>query len=160
VGPIFEEIPADKSFTVAVVRFVDYATILSASRKSIYTEVKMKVERVLRSASPSAGPEKNLTVILGGGSVQLSSGVIVKKNLDQGAESGIQPGHRYLAFLVHQKDGDYFYCAKSWDLSTGVAVPTYPSDVVKARNGTSRFAGMPERRFIAAVRAILSTEAR
>lgn len=84
----------------------------------------------------------------------------MRENLDQDAESGIQPGHRYLAFLFHDNDGDYFYCTKSWDLSSGVAVPTYPFDVRLAKSGTSRFTGMPEDTFIAAVRIVLSSVAR
>jgi len=160
VGPIFEEIPTDKSLTVALVQFAGYTTIRSASRRSIYTEVRMNVEQVLRDPSETVRPRTALTVILGGGSLRLPSGQIVRKNLDQGAESGIQPGHRYLAFLYHENDGDYFYCVKSWDLSSGVAVPTYPFDVHKANNGASRFAGMQEENFLAAVRGILSSGAR
>lgn len=160
VGPIFQEIPTDKTFTTALAQFADYTTIRSASGRSIYTEVRMNVEEVLRDPSAAVRTGMALTVILGGGSLQLPSGQILRKNLDQGAESGIQPGHRYLAFLHYENDGDYFYCAKSWDLSSGVAVPTYPFDIQKANNGASRFAGMPEAQFIAAVRDILSSEAK
>jgi hypothetical protein len=160
VGPIFQEIPIDKTLTTALVRFADYTTIRSASGRSIYTEVRMNVEEVLRDPSATVRTGMTLTVILAGGSLQLPSGQILRKNLDQGAESGIQPGHRYLAFLHHENDGDYFYCAKSWDLSSGVAAPTYPFDIQKAKNGASRFAGMPEAQFIAAVRGILSSGAK
>jgi hypothetical protein len=160
VGPIFQEIPADKTLTTALVEFADYTTIRSASGRSIYTEVSVNVEQVLRDPSATVRTGTALTVILGGGSLELPSGEILRKNLDQGAESGIQPGHRYLVFLYHENDGDYFYCAKSWNLSGGFAVPTYPFDVQKAKNGASRFAGMPEAQFIAAVRGILSSGAK
>ena len=126
MGPIFQEIPTDKTLTTALVGFANYTTIRSASGRSIYTEVSVNVEQVLRDPSATVRTGMTLTVILGGGSLELPSGQILRKNLDQGAESGIQPGHRYLAFLSHENEGDYFYCAKSWDLSSGVAVPTYP----------------------------------
>ncbi len=160
VGPIFQDVPTDKSLTAAVVQFADYTTIRSARRRSIYTEVRMNVAQVVRDPAGTVEPGTAVTVILGGGSLRLPSGQIVRQNLDQGAESGIQPGHRYLAFLYHYSAGDYFACVKTWDLSGGVAVPTYPFDKSKAKNGASRFAGMPERQFIDAVRGILSPEAR
>jgi hypothetical protein len=160
VGPIFQDIPTDKSLTAAVVQFADYTTIRSARRRSIYTEVRMNVEQVLRDPLGTVQPGTALTVILGGGSLRLPSGQIMRENLNQGSESGIQPGYRYLAFLYHYSAGDYFDCVKTWDLSSGVAVPTYPFDKLNAVNGTSRFAGMPEGQFIDAVRGILSSEAK
>jgi hypothetical protein len=118
VAPIFQEIPASKGETVALVHFADYTTILSASRKSVYTEVRMDVEQVLQDPSGTVRPGKALTVVLGGGSLRLPSGKIVRRDLDQGSETGLQPGHRYLAFLFYSKNGgDYFECVKSWDLS-------------------------------------------
>jgi len=107
----------------------------------------------------SAQTGKTLTVVLGGGTLRLPSGEIVQRNLDLG-DYGIQPDHRYLAFLGYEKDGEYFSWLKSWDLSSGVAVPTYPFDIQKAKDGTSRFAGMPADNFVAAVRRILSPGAR
>lgn len=135
VGPIFEEIPTSKQTTVALVQFVDYVTIRSASRKSIYTEVRMNVEQVLQDPSGTVGAGKPLTVIFAGGTLRLPSGQILREYVRQGAETGIQPG-RYLA----------------------VAVATYPFDLQKVSNGTSRFAGMPEDKFIAAVRDILASK--
>jgi hypothetical protein len=50
-----------------------------------------------------------------------------------------------------------FEWGKSWDLTTGVAVPTYPLDIKLEAAGKSRFAGMPEDNLLAAVKAILSS---
>jgi hypothetical protein len=142
-------IPIYRNLTAAVVQFADYRTIRSASRRSIYTEVKMNVEQVLRDPSGTVQPGKDLTVILAGGALRLSSGQIVKEYLDEDAQSGLQPGHRYLSFLNYAKDGgDYFGCEKSWLLSGGTAVPT---------SGPAPVAGMPEGEFIAAVRDVLSS---
>jgi hypothetical protein len=157
-APIFEEIPASKQTTVAVVQFADYVTIRSAGRKSIYTEVRMNVERVLQDPSGTVGAGNSLTVIFGGGTLRLPSGKILREYTRQGAETGIQPGRRYLAFLNYDKNGDYFGCEKTWGLSGGVAVATYPLDLQKMTNGTSRFAGMPEDNFIAAVTDVLSSK--
>lgn len=158
VGPIFEEIPTFKGLTVAIVRFADYRTIRSARRRSVYTEIRMNVEQVLEDPSRKVRPGGDLTVILAGGSLNLRSGAILQRDLEQGSECGIQPGGRYLAFLSYAPNGgQYFDCTKTWGLSGGVATPTYPFDLRNAGSGTSHSAGMPEAQFIAAVREVLAS---
>jgi hypothetical protein len=44
---------------------------------------------------------------------------------------------------------------KSWDLTSGLAVPTYPLDVQKVEEKTSHYAGMSEDKFISAVKSAL-----
>jgi hypothetical protein len=156
LGPRFEEIPAYGDLTIALVQFAGYRAILSASKKTIYIEARMNVEQVLRDPSGTAGPKRPVTIGIAGGSVILPSGQIIRRNLRQPEICGIRPGHRYVAFLAYESALGLFECVKTWDLSTGFAVATYPFDVLKAREGTSRFAGLPEDRFVAAVKAILS----
>jgi hypothetical protein len=158
LGPIFEEIPAFGDLTIALVQFSDYRTILSTSKKTIYIEARMNVEQVLRDPSGTAGPKRPVTIGIAGGSVILPSGQIIQRNLRQTEVCGIRPAHRYLAFLAYENALELFECIKTWDLSTGVAVATYPFDVLKAKEGTSRFAGLPEDQFVAAVKAILSPQ--
>jgi hypothetical protein len=155
LGPIFEEIPAYGDLTVALVQFADYRTLLSASKKTIYIEVRMNIEQVLRDPSGTARPKRKVTIGIPGGSVILPSGQIIQQGLRQAEVCGIRPRHRYLAFLAYEHALELFECAKTWDLSTGVAVATYTFDVSKAKEGTSRFAGLPEDQFVAAVKAML-----
>jgi hypothetical protein len=117
----------------------------------------MSVKQVLKDPFETARPGQDLTVILGGGSLQLPSGRIITRNLDLG-DFGIQPGHRYLAFIGYEKAGSYFSWLKSWDLTNGVAVPTYPFDVQKAKEGASHYAGMQQDEFISAVESALSAD--
>jgi hypothetical protein len=105
--PFSEEIPAYKGITIAVVEFEDYTVIQSASQRSVYTEVRMSVEQVLKDQSAAARAGQDLTVILGGGSLRLPSGRIITRDLDLG-DFGIQPRHRYLAFIAYEKTGTYF----------------------------------------------------
>ncbi len=155
LGPIFEEIPAYGDLTVALVQFAGYRTILSASKKTIYIEVRMNVEQVLRDPSGTARPKSTVTIGIAGGSVMLPSGRIIQQGLKQAEICELRPRHRYLAFLAYESALELFECTKTWDLSTGVAVATYPLDVSKAKEGTSRFAGLPEDQFVAAVKAML-----
>jgi hypothetical protein len=154
-GPIFEEIPDWGALTVALVQFADYQTILSASKKTIYIEVHMDVEQVLRDPSGTARQKLSVTVGVAGGTIRLPSGEVIQRGIRQTELCGIRPGGRYLAFLGYDKASELFQCLKTWDLSTGVAVATYPFDLLKAKEGTSRFAGLPEDQFMAAVSAAL-----
>ncbi len=150
------EIWTNSGMTIAVVQFADYKIIRSARAKAIYTEITLKAEQVLRDPSATVQPGKTLTVLLPGGYLRLPSGQIVHGDLAAGYY-GIQPGHRYLAFMDYRNGPACFEWGKSWDLSNGVAVPTYPLDVRMAANGESRFAGMPEDTFITAVKDMLSS---
>lgn len=49
---------------------------MSASKKSIYTEVQMNVEEVLRDPAGTIRLGTPLTIILGGGSLQLTTAII------------------------------------------------------------------------------------
>jgi hypothetical protein len=144
---------------VALVQFANFTTIRSASGRSVYTEVTMNVEQVLKDPSGTVQRGKALPVALGGGTLRLPSGRILQWSLRLGDDDGIEPGHRYVAFLHYQKEGEYFEWMKSWDVSSGVAVPTDPCDIRKAKEGTSGFAGMSEDNFVAAVKGILSAAA-
>jgi hypothetical protein len=155
--PMFEEIPVSYGpLTTVLVQFASYTTIRSASGKSIYTEVRMDVQEGLKDPSGTVRAGEALTVILGGGSLRLPSGKIVREYLDQDSDLGLEPGHRYLAFIAYEKDGDYFDGEKCWNLTTGFAVPEDPSDLKLAREGNSHFAGMPEDKFLLAVKEMLS----
>lgn len=157
-------IPIYRNLTAAVVRFADYRVIRSARGRSIYTEVRMSVEQVLRDPSGTVRAGKDLTVILAGGSLRLSSGEIVKEYLNEDTQSGLQPGHRYLVFLSYSKGGgDYFGCEKSWLLSGGTATPTSGRSqfvVPVPISGPAPVAGMTEGEFIAAVREVLLSSAK
>jgi hypothetical protein len=59
--------------------------------------------------------------------------------------------------VSYQASGKYYIYDKSWDLSNGVAEPNTAADAARAKRGVSRFAGLPEDKFLAAVRNELAT---
>lgn len=155
-GPVEQEIPTTKNLTVAPMRFAGYAVVLSGSGNSVYTEIRMNVEQVLQDPSGKAHAGQAVTVILGGGSVTRASGEMVRRDLGQDTQCGLRPGDRYTAFLAYHAAGDFFECVKTWGLTNGKAEPTYPTDVLNAKSGTSRYAGMAEPQFLDAVRSALA----
>jgi hypothetical protein len=102
---------------VVVGRFTRFVTRLSASRKSPYTEVHMDVEQVLQDKAGGLAPGKVVTVILGGGSLQMPDGKVVRRDVEQERQFGIQPGHRYVLFLSRQQEADFYTYDKSWELT-------------------------------------------
>jgi hypothetical protein len=142
IGPEIE--PSD---VVAVVTFDDYQPYLSASGRSLYTEIRLGVERILR-ADASVGSPAALTLIYPGGTANTPSGVIsYGSNLDKPFE--LQPHHRYVVFLRHLASGDFYSLDQSWELSGGVVYPNSAGNVERAKAGASLYSGMREDEFLA-----------
>jgi hypothetical protein len=146
------EIPTD-SDVVAVVYFEDYQVYLSRAKRSIYTEISLQVERILKGdAAVTSGDY--LTVILPGGTIKTSSQIISYGSLNDPLE--LQPQHRYVVFLERAHEKDSYIINKSWELRNGAAFPNSQDDKVREYHHTSLFAGMPEGEFISNVLAAVS----
>ena len=143
----------ERADLVAVVTFDDYQPYLSASGRSLYTEVRLGVERLLTTDSPDAHP-RTLALIYLGGAADTPHGVIsYGGNLDRPFE--IQPHHRYVVFLRHFKSGNFFTLDRSWELKGGVVYPNSAASVQRAEAGTSRCSGMREGEFLAVLPSLV-----
>jgi hypothetical protein len=137
------------SDAVVVGDFVDYHAYLSTTHRSIYTEISVKVERVLKDTPKPILVGANIYVLEPGGAVRLANGITVREDLERAFS--IQPGERYLMFLSYNADGDFYTLTKAWLLVDGTAAPVAPDDVERARRGRSAYAGMPEGQFLNSV---------
>jgi hypothetical protein len=81
-----------------------------------------------------------LPVLFIGGSAVLPTGVSVTYGIPQ-TEDSIVFGHRYLAFLHFNPKGQHFELEKTWDISSGKAVPDSAEDKERVRTGHSYVAG-------------------
>jgi hypothetical protein len=138
---------------VAVVTFDDYQPYLSASARSLYTEVRLGVERMVKAGTGGLA-RPSLILIYPGGTARTPSGVITYgSNLDQPFD--LQPHHRYVVFLRHETAGDYYSLVQSWELRGDVVYPNTAGNVRRAKAGESLYSGMPEDAFIALLRALI-----
>ena len=160
-GFVFDEGPdvgpeIGKSDVIAVVKFDNYQPYLSSSRWSIYTEVRLIAEHIVRF-DPPASPPQTLTLIYPGGTIKAPSGTVsYGNNLDRPHD--LQPYHRYVVFLRHVVAGDFYWLDKSWELRHGVVYPNSPSNVERAKAGTSLYSGMREEEFLALLPSLVNRQ--
>jgi len=90
------EIPDVPDRAILIATFATHRSVLSASEKSIYTEITMRVQQVFedRTASGSLAPHKNVTLMLIGGTVALRSGRVLSDHV-QPSEPLFDPQRSY-----------------------------------------------------------------
>jgi hypothetical protein len=148
-----EEVPEPGTLAVLLGTFEDYGTFLSASRRSICTEEHVRVDRVIRAAGPNIAPGRVITVLELGGTVRFSNKVI--EHFAGPRSEVLVPGQRYLLYLRYEAERDCYSVAKVWELLDGKATPFASEDIVLARQGLSKYAGMGEEDFLSAVSVVV-----
>lgn len=141
---------------VGIVQFERYYPILSKSKKSIYTEVALKVSSILKDATGAVNPSGELTMLMPGGTLRLISGAIVSRGITANNPYSIQPNGRYLMFMSYHREGAFFTEDKSWKIVNGRAMPNCVEDEIRAKTGRSIYAGLSEDRLIDVVKVALS----
>ncbi len=141
--------------TVLIGTFTDFKSIVSSSRKSVYTEVSVSVSYVFESANNDVAPGSAITVAVAGGSVRTEDGQVISCLTDP-AEFFIQPRKKYLFVLSYNPKGQFYTVAKDWDLSTGVVKANSQSEQVRADKGRSSLIGLTEQNLIPTLQIELS----
>jgi hypothetical protein len=102
--------------------FTKYRSVLSASEMSLYTEVTLHVDTVYDDQSGSGHPfaNKDITLLLSGGTVTLRSGSSLTHNTPP-REFSLQPDRRYLVVLSYHAAEDFYLVYDNWDISSGAA---------------------------------------
>lgn len=138
--------------------FDSFDTVLTPSHQSIYSEMHIAVEKVmLCNFAPCPQPGSTVDVFVPGGTVSLSNGS--KLSFLAGPRPyGLVPHHRYVLFLKHIAEGDFYLLDKSIDVTEGYASPNDPDDVVADQKGTWPFAQMNEPDLLNAVSEKLNAQ--
>jgi hypothetical protein len=150
--PPMSDLPIRFSDTI-VVGIVDrMQPYFSEDNWNIYKEYTITVKEVLRDANRLAlNPGSTIALDRMGGAIRLVSGGVIRQNVE-GNGGPLIAGHKYVLFLQYDARGSWFRSVKSWELWNGLAVPVDPGDIAAAQRGQSRFAGMTEANFVAAIR--------
>jgi hypothetical protein len=137
------EIPDLPSRAILTATFTDSRSILSASERSIYTEVTMRVEEVFedRTGSDHLVPHGDITIMFNGGTVSLRSGRILSDNA-QPLDVFLRPGRRYLLLLSYNSQGNWYEYGDSWDISNGVVRANTHRTQYLAKAGRSSLSGL------------------
>lgn len=149
------EIPDVLDRAVLTATFSAHRSVLSASEKSIYTEITMRVQQVFedKTGSGQLAPHKDITIILDGGTVVLGSGRILS-DYAQPPEPLFQPRRSYLLALQYQSEGDWYELKEDWDITDGVVRVNTGWGQYLAKQGRSRLNRLP----VEQLGAVLSEE--
>lgn len=141
-APEIQEIPG--SFWV-VGTFLRYDTY-EISTEGIYTEIHFRIDHTIGSAEEELPkPGAVIDIDIPGGTVLTSSGdVHHKTGWKEMYDHAPNPNGRYLIQLIHVSEGNFYKPVDYWEITAGVLKPMLPKDVVRARDGKSRLAGMSE----------------
>lgn len=139
------EIPSLSPNTAIVVGgFKSYHAVLSASHRSVYTEVRLEIEQVVKQGTDvHVSSATAVTVAIPGGSVSLAENGQVISYLTDDRQFGIEPNRTYLLVLSYESLGDFFTLKKNWDVTDGVVKPNSVLEIERATKGQSRLVGLP-----------------
>jgi hypothetical protein len=150
-----EVVPLDSVSAYVTGRFKDYRTVLSASGRSVYTEIHVSILRVVESGQAvQIAPPTEITVTIPGGTVERGNGEVISYLTDP-THYALRPAHSYLMLIKHQIDGDFYVVGHSWDTTNGIVEPNSIHDELRAKQGTSSLIGLGVDAAIAALRAKL-----
>jgi hypothetical protein len=137
-APEFPKIPGG---VWLVGKFESYSTFLSASKRSIYTEIHIRVQHVF--GNPTAEPTKGTTIDVArpGGTILAPWGDVASYWVDTPRVYDAQPGHVYLLLLKYHDAVGFYTEARRWDLTSGVATPDSELEEYRAKHGKSEING-------------------
>lgn len=148
------ELPVGESDAIVVARFTKHMPHLSPSGKSVYTEIILTPSVVIKSGAQALEAGTSISILESGGAIRASDGKILRSPVAL-HEFSLIPNHSYLAFLRFNTDGKFYELIKSWDLTTGTAVPNSTEDTQLAKENKSKYAGLSKQALIDEVKAKL-----
>jgi len=141
-GMFKTEIPPARNRVILTGTFTRHQSVLSASEFSLYSEVTIHVDGVYEDRGVSgAFPDKDITVIIGGGTVTLASGRVLTHDT-QPIRFSLQPDHKYLLVLEYYRAGEFYLVMDDWDISDGTVRPNTRPGEYRAQHGLSALSGL------------------
>ena len=146
------EIPDVPDRVIVTATFTKARSVLSASEKSIYTEITMHLDQVFedKTGSGRLAPHEDITLMMIGGTVALRSGRTLSDHVEP-SELSLQPNRSYLLVLQYQKDGDWYELDEDWDVTDGVVRGNSGRTQYLAKHGRSLLDGLPVQQISAAL---------
>jgi len=136
------EIAEGPNRVILTATFTKFRSILSASERSIYTEVALKIDEIFQDRSGQALTSgQEVTLSLPGGTVLTPSGQKITY-LVQPRELFLQPNRKYLLVLFYKPSLNLYLAADNWDISDGVVRPNTPKSRDIAKEGRSIVSGL------------------
>lgn len=124
-------------------KFEGYHTFLSASERSVYTEVNIRVQHVFGRRNVDSLMEGTVVDVgRAGGTILAPWGRVISYLVDEPRSYDAQPGHTYLLLLQHHAAGNFYTDVRRWDLTDGVVRPDSDLERYRAEHGKSEIEGL------------------
>jgi hypothetical protein len=150
-----EPLPASISDTIILGQVVGYQPYLSADHTTVYTELKVTVEKIFKNRPGTVDPSTTISIPRIGGTVQLPTGRTVRQFVPH-AEQALDIGGKYVLFLNYNHDLQWFDLVKAWRLDGDSVTPTDTIDAADVERGKSSFRNMNKSQFLQQVEAAAS----
>ncbi|HEY7403929.1 MAG TPA: hypothetical protein VIB39_10435 [Candidatus Angelobacter sp.] len=127
-------------------KFESYRTVLSKSRRSLYTEIQFRVQHVFGHPNAPAQAGELIDIDRAGGTIIAPWGGTLSVGL-RPEQMGLQPGHAYLIRLGYDPSGNCYLAAsittiQLWDLTDGIVKPGNSLQKYRAESGRSEINGL------------------
>ena len=141
-GPEFGDLG---SGVLIIGKFESYRAVLSSSRRSVYSEVQMRVQHVFGHPDAPIGEGELIDLDRPGGTIVAPWGTTVCYDV-RPEEAGLQPQHIYLIRLGYNRAGNFYLggykTGELWDLTDGTVKPGNALQKHRAEHGMSEINGM------------------
>jgi hypothetical protein len=132
----------------------DFQPFLSEDHTTVFTELRVRVEKVYKDTYSAAKTNGLITIPELGGTLRLKTGWVVSDFAPK-TQNRLELGHRYLIFAIYVPAQQHFGIVKLWELVDGHARPLANSDVADAAKKKTPYAGMNENDFLAAAQKLM-----
>jgi hypothetical protein len=137
------EIPDHPLRAIVIAKFTGYRSILSASRRSIYTEMTFHVSRVFEDVSGHAAAGADITLFKAGGTVRTESGQVLSYEVMPEPYS-VKPNGTYLLILGYYEAVASYGELADWDLSDGTVKANTYIEVARVARYESTLVGLTQ----------------
>jgi hypothetical protein len=117
-----EPLPVENSDAIVVATVTGYESFLSLDRSSIFTELYLTCERVLKDTTDRIEGNHEITILKRGGTVFAGERKLTSPRVLDGSEP-LDVGYRYVLFLKYNKALDSYTDVDGWRLTTTGPVP-------------------------------------
>jgi hypothetical protein len=127
-------------------KFESYRVFLSASQRSVYTEIDLRVQHIFgHPTAPSLAEGKVIHLERPGGTILAPWGGTLSYDV-RPEEFELQPGHIYLLALGYHSEGNFYTdgysLAKRWDVTGGKVKPGSRLQAHRANSAKSEINGL------------------
>jgi len=150
-----EPLPASISDTIVLGQVVGYQPYLSGDHTAVYTELKIKVDKIVKERTGTIDLSTTISIPRLGGTVQLPDGRTIRQFVPK-AEQMPEVGGVYVFFLNYNQSLQWFDLVKAWRIDGESVTPTDAVDAADMTSGKSNFKNMNKSQFLQEVEVAAS----